>query len=116
MNPLNIEKLSIGSKKEPKLATIGDYWDEETVSKVTELLHEYQVLFPTKFLDMKGIIVDLGVMKITHNLDVKLVKQIPYRMNSKYKERVKVGLDKMIVAGIFEPVEELEWVSPMVVQ
>ena len=41
----------------PKYATIGDYWDEEMVSKVTQLLQEYQDLFLTKFSNMKGIIV-----------------------------------------------------------
>lgn len=39
---------------------IGDYWDDATVDKVVELLNEYQDLFPTKFLDLKGIIGDLG--------------------------------------------------------
>jgi len=56
MKPLKTKKMNIGSEKEPKFAIIGDYWDEETVSKVTKLLHEYEELFPTKFLEMKGII------------------------------------------------------------
>ena len=42
--PLKTRKVNIGSKDESKLTTIGDYWDEETVSKVTNILHEYQVL------------------------------------------------------------------------
>ena len=37
-------------------------------------------------------------------------------MNPRYKEKVRKELDKMLVAGIIEPVEESEWVSPMVVQ
>jgi len=37
-------------------------------------------------------------------------------LNPKYKAKVKEELDKMIAAGIIEPVEESEWVSPMVVQ
>ena len=65
---------------------------------------------------MKGIIGDLGVMKIPLKLDVKPVKQRPYRLNPKYKEKVKIELDKMIEVGIIEPIEESEWVSPLVVQ
>ena len=42
MKPLKTKKVNVGSKKEPKFATIGDYWDEDTFAKVTELLHEYQ--------------------------------------------------------------------------
>jgi len=63
---------------EPKFVKIGDYWDDTTVDKVTELLHEYQDLFPTNFTDLKGIIGDLRMMKITLKKDVKPVKQIPY--------------------------------------
>ena len=68
-----------------KYATVRDYWDEEMVSQVTELLHECQDLFPTKFLEMKGILGDIGVIKIPLKPDVKPVKQRPYRLNPKYK-------------------------------
>ena len=50
------------------------------------------------------------------NLDTKPVRHRPYRLNPQYKERVKVELDRMLDARIIDPVEELEWISPMVVQ
>jgi len=34
----------------------------------------------------------------------------------KYKEKVHKELDKMLIARIIEPMEESDWVSPMVVQ
>ena len=37
-------------------------------------------------------------------------------MNPKYKERVKVKLDHMLGVGIIEPVEESEWINPIVIQ
>ena len=37
-------------------------------------------------------------------------------MNLRYKERVKAELDRMLDVGIINPVEELEWISLMVVQ
>jgi len=92
-----------------------DYWDDAIVDKVAEVLPEYQYLFPTKFSNLKGIIGDLGVMKITLKLDAKPVKQRPYRLNLKYKERVHVELDKMLMAGIIELVEESNWGIPIVV-
>jgi len=76
------------------------------VHKVVELLCEYQDLFPTKFSDLKGIIGDLVVMKITLKPDAKPVKQRPYHLNTRYKERVRAELDKMLVAGIIEPMEK----------
>ena len=101
---------------EPKIAKIGDYWDVLTVDKVAELFREYQDIFPTKFTDLKGIIRDLVVMKITLKLDAKPVKQRSYRLNPKHKEKVHLELEKMLTTSIIEPVEESNWVSPMVVQ
>ena len=94
---------------------IGDYWHDMIIDKVTELLREYHDLYPTKFSDLKGIIGDLGVMKITLKPDSKLVKQRPYRLNPNYKESICAELDKMLAAGIIELVEESNWVSPIVV-
>ena len=65
---------------------------------------------------MKGILGDIGVIKIPLKPDAKPMKQRPYRLNPKYKEKVRMELDKMLAAGIIEPVKESEWVSPMVVQ
>ena len=65
---------------------------------------------------MKGILGDIGVIKIPLKPNAKPVKQRPYRLNPKYKEKVRMELDKMLTVGIIEPVEESEWVSPMVVQ
>lgn len=89
IDPLKTSQENIRSNVEPKFANIGDYWDDDTVDKVAELLHEYQDLFPTKFLDLKVIVGDLGTMKITLKPDAKSVKQRPYRVNPKYKEKVR---------------------------
>jgi len=112
--PLKIRQLNIGTEAEPKFAKIGYYWDDAMVDKVVELLHEYQEIFPTKFPNLKGIIGDLGVMKINLKPNMKHVKQRPYHLNPKYKEKICLELDKMLVVGIIEPVEESNWVSPMV--
>jgi hypothetical protein len=34
----------------------------------------------------------------------------------RYKEKVKAEIDRMLDARIIEPVEESEWIIPMVVQ
>lgn len=56
------------------------------------------------------------MMKITLKPDAKPIKQRPYCLNPKYKEKVRLELDKMLEAGIIEQMEEFDWVSPMVVQ
>jgi hypothetical protein len=113
---IKIKKVNIGTEGTPKFANIGDYWDAATIENITKLLHEYQDLFPTKFTDIKGIKGPMGEIRIPLKPDAIPVKQRPYRLNPKYKEKVKIDLDRMLEAGIIEPVEESEWISPMVVQ
>ena len=87
------------------------------MGKIIELLHEFQDLFPTIFFsEMKGIFGDLGKLKIPLRPDAKMEKQWPYRLNPFYKEKVKVKLDRMLETGVIEPVEESEWISPIMVQ
>lgn len=100
--------MNIDTKEEPKFAKIGEYWDDAIVDKVAEFLHEYQDVFPTKFLDLKGIIGDLEVMKINLKPDAKPIKERPYCFNPKYKEKLCLELDKMLAAGIIELVEEFD--------
>ena len=83
------QHVNIGSEAVPKFSKIGVYWDDDTISKVTELLHEYQDPFPTKFLELKVIVDDLGLVHITLKPDTKLIKQCPYLLKPKYKEKVR---------------------------
>ena len=75
LKPLKIKKVNIGSSKNLKFTNIGDYYDDKMVENIIDLMHEYQDLFPTHFLDMKGIVNDLGEMKIPLKKDAKPVKQ-----------------------------------------
>ena len=38
--PAKIKKINIGTEEEPKFASIGDYWDDETVESIADLLWE----------------------------------------------------------------------------
>jgi len=114
--PLKMKQVNICTEEELKFVKIRDYWDDTIVDKVVELLCEYQDLFPTNFSDLKGIISDLGIMKIIFKPNVKPVKQRPYHLDPKYKEKVHQELDKMMQESIIKPVEESNWVSLMVVQ
>jgi hypothetical protein len=51
--PLKLWKVNIGTDEHPKLASIGDYWDEQTMTEIQALLWEYEDLFPTKFFRIK---------------------------------------------------------------
>jgi hypothetical protein len=47
--PIKVNKVNIGIVENPKMTSIGDYWDEQTVENITELLREYNDMFPTMF-------------------------------------------------------------------
>jgi hypothetical protein len=113
---IKVNTFNIGTDENPKMANIGDHWDEQTIESITELLREYSDLFPKMFTEMKGILGELGEMNIPLIYEARPVRQRPYRLNPIHKKKVKEEIDRMLDAGIIEPVEESEWVSPMVVQ
>lgn len=55
-------------------------------------------------------------MKITQKLDVNPVKHLPYRLNPRVKEKVKNEIKKMLVVGLILSINEVEWISPIVIQ
>lgn len=55
---------------------------------------------------MKGIKGPMGEMRIPLKPYERPVKQRPYILNPKYKEKVNIELDRMLEAGIREPVKE----------
>ena len=59
---------------------------------------------------------DLREMKVQPKPNVKCIMKRPYRLNTKYKEKVRYKLNKMLSIGIIIPIEELEWIKSMVVQ
>ena len=46
---MKTKKCHIGIEKNLKMPSVADYWDEETVSQVVDLLIEYEYIFPSTF-------------------------------------------------------------------
>jgi hypothetical protein len=70
-----VKKVNIGIVENHKMASIGDYWDEQIVESIIELLHEYNDLFPTNFTEMKGIAREIGEMNIPLRAKERPIKQ-----------------------------------------
>jgi thiamine pyrophosphokinase len=47
--PLKTNKHNINIEEAPKMAIIGDYWDQETMTQVVYPLKECEYLFPRSF-------------------------------------------------------------------
>ena len=86
------------------------------MSKIIDLLHEFQDLFPTKLFEIKGISGELGEVKVPLNPYAWPMKQRLYTLNLRYKEHLKVELEKMLDTSIIKTFEESKWISLMVVQ
>jgi hypothetical protein len=114
--PIKVNKVNIGTTDNTKMEIIRDYWDEQIVEIIIDLLHEYNDLFPTTFTKMKQITRDLGEMNIPLKPEARPMRQRLYTLNLVYKKKVKEKIDRMLEVGITELVEESECISPMVVQ
>ena len=59
------------------------------MANVSDIVHEFQDLFPKKFSEMKGILEYLVEMRIPLNPYANPVQKRPYCLNPRYKETVK---------------------------
>jgi hypothetical protein len=62
--PIKVKKVNIGTNDNPKMESIGHYWDEKTIERIAELLCKYSDLFPSTFTMMKGIAGEISEMNI----------------------------------------------------
>ena len=75
------------------------------------LLKEFQNVFAIDYKYLKGLVHEMGEMKINTKPDVRTVKKRPYKIAHNYKEIVKKEIDNMIVASIIYPIDQSEWAS-----
>ena len=110
------KEVAISNDDRPKMARMGDYWNEEKTTEIVNLLKEFQDFFAQDYKDLKGLVQEMGEMRIEIKPDARLIKKRPYKLAHKYKEIVKKEIDNMLAAGIIYPINQSEWEIPMVVQ
>jgi hypothetical protein len=103
---IKVKKFNIGTVENPKMDSIGNYWDKQIVERIMNLLREYNDLFPTTFIEMKGIAGEIGEMNIPLKPESIPIRQRPYRLNPIYKQKLRAEIDRLLEAGIIEHVEE----------
>lgn len=62
--PVKLRNQNVVMEEKPKIATVGDYWDDHATKEIFDLLQEYQDLFPALAADLKGIKGNMGEFKI----------------------------------------------------
>ena len=79
------KEFNISSDDRPKMEKIGDYWNEEQTTEIVNLLKEFQDVFARDYKDLKGLVHEMGKMKIDIKPDIRPVKKRPYKLAHKYK-------------------------------
>ena len=57
------------------MAKIGDYWNEEQTLEIVNLLKEFQDVFAKDYKDIKGLVHEMGEMKINIKPDIRRRKE-----------------------------------------
>ena len=111
----DLQDLNLGSDVSPKVVKVSVNLDDGFKEDLKKLLQEYMDVFAWDYLDLKGM--DPAVYKHKINLqeDAVPVIQQRYRMNPNYAKQVKEELDKLLNVGFIVPIDQAEWLSPIVV-
>ena len=110
------KEVDISNDDRPKMTRIGDYWNNEQTAEIVNLLKELQDVFAQDYKDLKGLVQEMGEMKIYIKPDARPIKKRPYKLSHKYKEIVKNEIENMLAEGIIYPINQSEWEIPMVIQ
>ena len=58
------KEFDISNDDRPKMAKTGDYWSKEQTTEIVNLLKEFQDVFARDYKDLKGLVHEMGKMKI----------------------------------------------------
>jgi len=79
------------------------------------LLKDFKDVFVWTYKDLKGIPLELAQHKIELDTSIPLAHQARYILNPNYAITVKQDIDKLLVTGVIQSIEEATWLSPIVV-
>jgi hypothetical protein len=61
---IKTKEFYISNDDRPKMVRIGDYWSDKKTTDIVNLLKEYQDVFGCDYKDLKGLVEEMGEMKI----------------------------------------------------
>ena len=110
-----LQEMNLNTQEDPQTVRVSAGLDEDFKHRLRELLMEFKDIFAWKYTDMKGIDPSFCQHRINLKADAVPVIQQRYRMNPNYAKQVKEEIDKLLAVGFIYPVEEVTWLSPIVV-
>jgi hypothetical protein len=109
---IKTKEFDISIDGRPKMARVGDYWSDKKTMEIVDLLKEYQDVFTHDYKYLKGLVQEMGEMKIELLPGAKPIKKRPYKLAHKYKPIIQKEIKAMLTANIIYPIDKLEWESP----
>ena len=73
-------EFDISNDDRQNMAKIGDYWSEEQTTEIVNLLKEFQDVFSWDYTYLKGLVHEMGEMKIDTKPDVWPMTKRPYKL------------------------------------
>jgi hypothetical protein len=61
---IRMKEFDISNDDRPKMVRVGDYWFDKKTTDIVNLLKEYQDVFARDYKDLKGLVEEMGEMKI----------------------------------------------------
>ena len=98
-------EIDISNDKRPKMARIDNCWSEEQTTKIVNLLKEFQDVFARDYKDLKGLVKEMGEIKIDIKPEARPIKKRPYNLAHKHEEIVIKEIYNMLTAGIIYPID-----------
>ena len=111
----DLQDLNLGTEQEPQHVKISVHVEGKFKEDLTKLLSEYKDIFAWHYTDMKGVDPHFCMHKINLKKDAVPVISQRYRMNPNYAKTVKEELDKLLRVGFIYPLEQVTWLSPIVI-
>jgi hypothetical protein len=85
------------------------------VLETKQLLKEFKDVFTWTYKDLKGIPLEVAQHKIELDTIIPLTHQATYRLNPNYAIAIKQYIDKLLVVIFIQFVEEVTWLSPIMI-
>ncbi len=108
-------KLNLSTKANPQYIKVNAQLTKEKIEDLQMLLKEFKYVFTQTYKDLKGIPPELVQHIIELDTSIPPTHQTRYKLNPNYVVVVKQNIDKLLIVGFIQPIEEATWLSPVMV-
>lgn len=112
----DLESVFLGDDQASQPVKVSTLLELEFWEELSALLREFKDIFFWDYTVMKGLDPKFYQHRIySRRLDAILSQQQRYHMNPHVAKQVKEELDRLLKVGFIAPIENWDWISPMVI-